>query len=268
MLANNSVLLAQGIGLRYPGQSANVLSHFDLSLRKGEIVTVLGPSGIGKSSLLRVLAGLQNPTEGAVSIGQLPMQGVHPRVAIAFQDPSLLPWLTLEKNVGFGLDFRSQPQIAAAERRERVAVAIDEVGLSHARGLYPSELSGGMAQRAALARCLARKPEILLLDEPFGALDEVTRAEMQQLLLKIVRDFDTAALLITHDIDEALLVSDRIVLLGETPAREVGHWAVDLPQPRADYLAETGALRIEILRTLRGAVARRSSAISERIHAN
>ena len=122
MLANNSVLLAQGIGLRYPGQSANVLSHFDLSLRKGEIVTVLGPSGIGKSSLLRVLAGLQNPTEGAVSIGQLPMQGVHPRVAIAFQDPSLLPWLTLEKNVGFGLDFRSQPQIAAAERRERVAV--------------------------------------------------------------------------------------------------------------------------------------------------
>jgi NitT/TauT family transport system ATP-binding protein len=126
MLANNSVLLAQGIGLRYPGQSANVLSHFDLSLRKGEIVTVLGPSGIGKSSLLRVLAGLQNPTEGAVSIGQLPMQGVHPRVAIAFQDPSLLPWLTLEKNVGFGLDFRSQPQIAAAERRERVAVAIDE----------------------------------------------------------------------------------------------------------------------------------------------
>ncbi|MDQ8731022.1 ABC transporter ATP-binding protein [Bradyrhizobium sp. LHD-71] len=257
MLANDAVLAAKGIGLRYPGQSANLLSDFDLLLRRGEIVSLLGPSGVGKSSLLRVLAGLQQSIDGVVTINQNPVQGVHPRVAIAFQDPSLLPWLTLEKNVAFGLDFKHQPKLSAAERRARVDVAINEVGLSHARSLYPSALSGGMAQRTALARCLARKPEILLLDEPFGALDEVTRSEMQQLLLKIVRDFDTAALLITHDIDEALLVSDRIVLLGGGPAREVGHWTIELPKPREDYVAELGALRVEVLTTLRRAMARR-----------
>jgi NitT/TauT family transport system ATP-binding protein len=257
MLANATVLAARGVSLRYPGQDADVLSRFDLSLRRGEIVSVLGPSGVGKSSLLRVLAGLQKSTEGSVTINQHPMQGVHPRVAIAFQDASLLPWLTLERNVGFGLGFKHQPELTAAERRERVDAAIEEVGLAHARSLYPSALSGGMAQRAALARCLARKPEILLLDEPFGALDEVTRAEMQKLLIKIVRDFDAAALLITHDIDEALLVSDRIVLLGGSPAREVGHWTIDLPQPREDSIAELGAKRIDILKTLNGAMVRR-----------
>lgn len=257
MLANATVLAARGLCLRYPGQDADILSRFDLSLRRGEIVSVLGPSGVGKSSLLRVLAGLQKSTEGSVTINQHPMQGVHPRVAIAFQDASLLPWLTLEKNVGFGLGFKHQPKLSATERSERVDAAIEEVGLSHARSLYPSALSGGMAQRAALARCLARKPEILLLDEPFGALDEVTRAEMQKLLIKIVRDFDAAALLITHDIDEALLVSDRIVLLGGSPAREVGHWTIDLPQPREESIAELGAKRIDILKTLNGAMVRR-----------
>ena len=257
MLANATVLAARGLCLRYPGQHADILSAFDISLRRGEIVSVLGPSGVGKSSLLRVLAGLQKSTEGSVTINQHPMQGVHPRVAIAFQDASLLPWLTLEKNVGFGLGFKHQPRLSAAERRGRVDAAIEEVGLSHARSLYPSALSGGMAQRAALARCLARKPEILLLDEPFGALDEVTRAEMQKLLIKIVRDFDAAALLITHDIDEALLVSDRIVLLGGSPAREVGHWTIDLPQPREESIAELGAKRIDILKTLNGAMVRR-----------
>ena len=114
-------------------------------------------------------------------------------------------------------------------------------------GYFPDQLSGGMAQRTALARCLARKPEILLLDEPFGALDEVTRTEMQHLLLKVVRDFQTAAVLITHDIDEALLVSDRILLLGGRPAHQIGEWIIDLPKPREDYVAELGTIRVEIL---------------------
>ncbi len=249
------LLQASSIVLGYERDNGwqNVLENFNLQLAKGEIVSILGPSGVGKSSLLRVLAGLQTPREGTVSLLGEPLQGPHPRVAVAFQDPSLLPWLSLEKNVAFGLDFARQPQLSDAERHGRIDQAIGEVGLQHARNYYPAQLSGGMAQRTALARCLARQPQVLLLDEPFGALDEVTRTDMQQLLLKVIARHGTAALLITHDIDEALLLSDRILLLGNTPARVLGEWRIELPQPRAELVDELGALRIDILKTLRRA---------------
>ncbi|WP_147022430.1 ABC transporter ATP-binding protein [Microvirga aerophila] len=254
MMQSAPVLEAQHLTLRYPGSSSPVLADFDFALAPGEIVSVLGPSGVGKSSLLRVLAGLQAPSAGTVRLEQAPLREVHPRVAIAFQNPGLLPWLTLERNVAFGLDFKRQPLLSREERQIRVDAAIAEVGLSHARKLHPAALSGGMAQRTAIARCLARKPRVLLLDEPLGALDEVTRGEMQRLLLKVVADFRTATVIITHDIDEALLLSDRVILLGGTPAREIGQWCIDLPKPREDYIAEVGAVRIEILTTLRQAV--------------
>lgn len=252
MLQADNILLDYG---QEDGSRKQVLTDFSMQVRAGEIIAVLGPSGVGKSTLLRVLAGLKQPSAGRVLLHDKPVTGPHPRLSFMFQDPSLLPWLNVEANVGFGLDFRSQPQLGKAARRQRVQHALAEVRLGDAGRLYPRELSGGMAQRVALARSLARQPELLLLDEPFSALDEVIRADMQQLLLEVCQRHNIAVVMITHDIDEALLLADRVVLLGGKPGRLLQEWTPAEPRPRNAASQELALMRLEILQTLQGALA-------------
>ncbi|MEC5317781.1 ATP-binding cassette domain-containing protein [Brenneria populi subsp. brevivirga] len=249
-----SVLLeAKGVvvGYRQGGAAAVLLDGVDFSLRGNEIVAVVGGSGVGKSSLLSILAGLGKALSGRVEYQGEPLNGPHPHLSVAFQDPTLLPWRTLEQNVAFGLSFRHQPALTAGERRQRIAHAIEAVGLEGHGGKYPAQLSGGMAQRAALARCLARRPRVMLLDEPFSALDEITRHEMQRLLVSVLRRHCMSALMITHDIDEALLIADRVILLGGCPGHLMGSWAIDLPHPRDGALEALARYRLDIVKKLR-----------------
>ena len=243
------VLQVKQVGISF-SQNKAVLEDLNLSVACAEIVTIIGPSGVGKSTLLRTLAGLNDFSSGQVLVGDKQMKGPQANVAIAFQHPGLLPWLNVGQNVAFGLDFKSQPRLSSQSRQQRVFAALAEVGLSHALQLLPEQISGGMAQRVALARCLAREPELLLLDEPFGALDEVTRQSMQSLLLAARKRHQMAVVLVTHDIDEALLVSDRILLLGGAPASVSHQWTI--PGTNRDLLSEPFvSLRVEILKSLR-----------------
>ena len=187
-----------------------VLRDIDLEIAPGEIVALIGASGSGKSTLLRQVSGLDTPDTGTISIDGTPVTGIDLRCAVAFQEPRLLPWRTIARNVEIGL----QRGTARAEGRARVEELLRLVQLQDAAGLRPREVSGGMAQRASLARALARGPGVLVLDEPFGALDALTRLQMQDLLLDIHAAEPATILLVTHDVDEALYLADRVVLLG------------------------------------------------------
>lgn len=192
------------------GEERTVLRDIRIEVAPGEIVALLGPSGCGKSTLLRQISGLDRPTVGALTIDNAPVAVADQRCAVAFQEPRLLPWRTVARNIELGLP-------RGVNRRhgsERVAELLELVQLTHAADLKPREISGGMAQRVSLARALARGPGVLLLDEPFGALDALTRLTMQDLLVDIHRAEPATIVLVTHDVDEALALADRIVLLG------------------------------------------------------
>lgn len=242
-------LQAQDLSFAYAG-AAPLFERVSLGIRPREIVCLLGGSGCGKSSLLRVLAGLQAPSAGSIEFLGAPMTEPDPRSALVFQQASLLPWLNVAGNTGFGLDFTHQPKLARAAHQARVAQAIEAVGLKGREKLYPSALSGGMAQRVALARALAREPALLFADEPFSALDAITRAEMQSLLVDVVHRWHAAVLLVTHDIDEAILVADRILLMGGKPGTIVREWQVDIAQPRIGHSDGVIALKMDILDAL------------------
>jgi ABC-type nitrate/sulfonate/bicarbonate transport system ATPase subunit len=227
---------------RRDGAQAPVLRDISFTVDRGEFVAILGPSGCGKSTVLRLIAGLEQPTTGQVSIGGRNVSVTDDRCAVIFQEPRLLPWRTVAGNVALGARRRK------GDASERIQRLLGEVGLSECARAWPHQLSGGMAQRVGLARGLAAEPDVLLLDEPFAALDALTRLRMQDLLLEIRERHSQTVILVTHDIDEALYLADRIVILGESPARVVATHEVPLPRPRDRSHPVIGQLRDEILR--------------------
>lgn len=226
-----------------------VLDNVSLTITRGEFVSMLGPSGGGKSTLLNVLAGLEQPDEGTVRIeGRAP--GWYPSIAYMQQKDLLLPWRTLWDNVLLAPELKSR-----AEKRRAADTArklVHEFKLEGFLRTYPAQLSGGMRQRAALIRTLLCDQDILLLDEPFGALDAITRGRLQALLLRVWRAYGKTVLLVTHDVDEAVLLSDRVVVLSAMPGRVLGEFAIPIPQHARAASPETLRLKARILETLGG----------------
>jgi ABC-type nitrate/sulfonate/bicarbonate transport system ATPase subunit len=211
------------------GQRLNVLRDLQLEVRGGESLAIVGPSGCGKTTLLRVLAGLEQPDSGEVLIDGHPVDGVGTERAIIFQEPRLLPWLTVLGNVAFGLQVRGTPR-EIAESRARHYIRL--VGLAEFEGASPRQLSGGMAQRVGIARALTVQPGILLLDEPLGALDAMTKLTMQEELARIWRDEKVTMILVTHDLEEAIFLADRVLIMSKEKGAVPRLIDVDIRRPR------------------------------------
>jgi NitT/TauT family transport system ATP-binding protein len=212
-----------------PNGSFSALKNVSLTLRKGEFVCLIGPSGCGKSTLLRIIAGLLTPTEGEVRLEGAPLTEPGRRVGLVFQQPTLLPWRTVADNVALPLELGD---MAEQERKQRIRELLRTVGLTGFESEYPHNLSGGMAQRAAIARAMAQNPEILLLDEPFGSLDALTRERMGVELLRIWQAYQRTVVMVTHSVEEAALLADRVVVLTPLPGRILDVIDVTLPRPR------------------------------------
>ncbi|HEX6979871.1 MAG TPA: ABC transporter ATP-binding protein [Alphaproteobacteria bacterium] len=225
------------------------LQGVDLAARPGEILGIVGGSGCGKSTLLRLMCGLVPPTHGRVWFGGVPIIGPRPEIGLVFQEPRLMPWLTVAENVQFGLH-----NLPRAERAARAIQALDRVGLCQFADALPRELSGGMAQRTAIARALVTRPSVLLLDEPFSALDALTRADLQSHLVDIWSDERPTMVLVTHDIDEALFLSDRIVVMRGRPGAIHAEFAIDLPRPRIRTSPQFQSWKERLLAALHAAI--------------
>jgi ABC-type nitrate/sulfonate/bicarbonate transport system ATPase subunit len=224
----------RGLGLSFGGSGPAprvILDGIDLDVREGEFLSIVGASGSGKTSLLRILAGLIRPSAGAVSFQGKAIAGPSRDRAIVFQDYSkaLLPWRTVRGNIALGLDARG---VAHTAQTPIIDELLDRTGLAHAADNYPAQLSGGMQQRVQIARCLAQQPRILLMDEPFGALDALTRQVLQDEILLIAAEKRITIVFITHDLEEAIYLGDRVVVLGGAPARVMQTVEIDLPRPR------------------------------------
>lgn len=215
-----------------PNGRKDVLDDVSYTVTPGHFVAIVGPSGVGKTTLLRILTGLTKPTAGTVEVRGRAIDGPPTGLAVVLQDytRSLMPWLTVEKNVG--LPLRNQ-KLNKAELSNRISESLAEVGLEGTEKSYPWQLSGGMQQRVAIARALATRPELLIMDEPFASVDAQTRFDLEDLVLKVRNDFGITTLMVTHDIDEAVYLSDEVVVLYGKPARVKEVVAIDIPFPRS-----------------------------------
>ena len=242
-----------GVGRSFPGQPpVEALGPVDLELRRGEFFSVVGPSGCGKSTLLELLAGLSKPTTGTLQFEGRPVEGVPEGVGVVFQEDASFPWLTVRDNVAFGL---REARVESAEIARRVDYAVDFMGLSHFASAYPAQLSGGMRQRVCIARTLVLRPRLILLDEPFGALDQQTRYLMGDELLRLWRETAATVLLITHSLDEAAMLSDRVGILSARPGRFIEILETRWPRDRDSRIvshAGFGALTGHLWSILRG----------------
>jgi len=218
----------------------DALCDVSFSVARGEFVALIGPSGCGKSTLLRIVAGLLAPSAGAVYLDGEPVTSPTRRVGLVFQQPMLLPWRTVQDNIALPLELSG---VGPEEQRVRVQEMIRLVRLEGFEQEYPLHLSGGMAQRAALARALIQNPEVLLLDEPFGALDALTRERMGAELLRIWQHYRRTVLMVTHSVEEAILLADRVIVLSPRPGRIIGNVPVPLSRPRAPELVSTTAVQ-------------------------
>jgi ABC-type nitrate/sulfonate/bicarbonate transport system ATPase subunit len=244
-----SSLRADAVGKTFTAQDGSAVVALEgaaLAVAPGELVSLVGPSGCGKSTLLRLFAGLDSPTTGRLFVGNQPITEPSAERGLMFQDPNLFPWLTIRRNVASGLVARG----VYREKKHEVDEFLHLVGLDGFANSYPHHLSGGMAQRAALARALVNHPKVLLLDEPLGALDAFTRMRMQDEVLRIWQARGTTMLLVTHDIDEAIYMSDRIVIMTPRPGRIERIIDVKLPRPRQRNADEFMRLRADILEML------------------
>jgi ABC-type nitrate/sulfonate/bicarbonate transport system ATPase subunit len=247
----NRFIECVGVGKTFPGKTGPVeaLRGIDFVCGSGDFVCLLGRSGCGKSTLLQLMAGLETPSTGQIAVAGRELDGPSRETSIVFQDHGLFPWMTVQKNVEFNMKARGA---AARERATTGRKFIDMTGLTGFEGRYPHELSGGMRQRVGIARALTTGPKALLMDEPFGALDAQTRGNLQDELLQIWEKQRTTVLFVTHSIDEALLLADRILVFTPRPGRIAADIKVDLPRPRAPQSAGFAALARE-LRGLIGA---------------
>lgn len=250
MAENNVTLKLEGVSKSFAkvenDEVTHALNEIDMTLNSGEFISLVGPSGCGKSTILRLVAGLIHPTTGQVSVDGREVQEPSPERGMVFQKPTLFPWLTVEKNIGFSLNMQGKLK----GNEEKVEQMLKVIGLESFKDDYPGQLSGGMAQRVALVRSLISQPDILLLDEPLGALDAFTRMNMQDEILKMWQENKQLVMMVTHDVDEAIYMGTRVIVMDANPGRVVADIKIEEDYPRNRSSAAFVKYRNEILNKL------------------